>query len=83
MARVITQNAASALSLVLRDFAGTPAADADTQLIDFDPAHPELCAELIPGPAGWIDHSTDRDRLPTATACPPRPPAHRDLPGPV
>jgi len=39
---VIKENAALALSLVLRDFVGTPAENADAQLIDLDPAHLEL-----------------------------------------
>lgn len=52
---MITENAALALSLVRRDFAGTAAADPAMRLIDFDPAHLDLVADLLPDPASWVD----------------------------
>lgn len=54
---MISENAALAVSLVLRDFAGTAATFGTTQLIDFDPAHLELVADLLPDPASWVDYA--------------------------
>lgn len=61
---VITESAELAVSLVLQDFAGTAATTSATQLVDFDPAHLELVADLLPDPSSWVDHADpDAHRL--------------------
>jgi hypothetical protein len=51
-------------SLIMSDFASTPAADIDVRLIDFDPARSAEFSSLIPDIGSWIDpHDPSAHRL--------------------
>jgi hypothetical protein len=54
--RMATFSVAAWLPLILADFAGTPVADFDVRLIDFDSAHPGDLAGLDPSVEDWIPY---------------------------
>lgn len=58
----MTESPEMVLAVVLRDFAGTPAASADIRLIDFDPARFADFATVLAEPESWIDPAAPTER---------------------